>query len=135
MYKFGTTRKYKFSGQPHYNYNSLTTFGSLVGKTLVGLIQDHDYIIFFTEDEVFYMYHNQNCCESVTIESVVGDWNDVIDTEILTANESTDGGETDYGTYTWTFYTLRTIKGTVDLRWHGESNGYYSESVDFIKEN
>jgi hypothetical protein len=124
-------------------------FSDLQGLTLkrveqVGEVGD-DRIEFETVDgRVFVQHHNQDCCEGVGIESVVGEFSDLIGTPILLAEVSTseknppdvDASEYDDGdedsTQTWTFYKLRTIKGSVDIRWYGSSsNGHYSVEVDF----
>ncbi len=83
------------------------------------------------------LYHRWDCCESVGIEDVCGDLQDLIGLPLLLVEESsnrTDPPHEDHdkhGTYTWTFYRFATVKGYVTIRWYGESNGYYSESVDF----
>jgi hypothetical protein len=78
------------------------------------------------------MVHYQDCCESVLIEDVVGDIEDLIGSPILRAEERSNGArDVEHGIEEWTFYTISTINGTVDLRCYGTSNGYYSTSVSF----
>lgn len=96
--------------------------------------EDDNFIMFETEaGKIYQMFHNQDCCEDVVIDDVCGDISDLIGAEILHFEERTSEGEVEYGTETWTFYDIQTKKGCVNLKWHGESNGYYSESVDFIE--
>ncbi len=108
-------------------------FSALKGEVVVGFEQvDEEYILIETLDDWLYiLYHQQDCCESVTVEDIVGDPKDFFGQEILLAEERTEEGEGESST--WTFYTMRCVKGSLDIRWYGISNGYYSESVSCVK--
>lgn len=120
-------------------YFDSTSVDVLLGKTLTEVREVNSEEIYFTTSEgvTFKMYHSQDCCESVYIESVEGDLQSLVGNPILIAEEvagETRGALSEYDdSYTWTFYKFATIKGHVDIRWYGSSNGYYSESVDFEK--
>lgn len=96
---------------------------------------DGDELIFeFADGSEYKMYHLQDYSESVSLES----WSqeDVKRLEgqkIVHAYVSEQSGDSDYGTCTWTFYTIATEKDTAVLRWYGESNGYYSVSVSIVE--
>ena len=113
----------------------MANFEDLKGKVLTNIERVGDEELIFTcqDGSKYKMYHEQDCCEDVRIEDVNGDLSDLLNSEVMVAEERTNEGETDWGSETWTFYTIRTHKASVDIRWHGESNGYYSESVNFAK--
>lgn len=114
----------------------------LLGKTITeikGGAKGDDRMEIRTSDGGFYAFHHdQDCCESCYIEDVAGDLSDLIGEPLLEAEEVTSReNPPDYKpgeyqeSFTWTFYKLGTRKGGVTIRWYGESNGYYSESVSF----
>ena len=109
----------------------------LLGLVFTSIVcdADEDSIKFFQGDKLrFELKHEQDCCENVYIESIVGDLKDLEDSPILVSEESSsDGGYSQYGdTSTWSFYKLATRKGYVDIRFYGESNGYYSEEASLV---
>jgi hypothetical protein len=113
----------------------------LIGKTLwkiEGAKKKSNEIIFKAKGgQKFRMYHEQDCCEDVSVDDVCGDIKDLLKSPIVMAEKVTNSDEKrshdSDDSFTWTFYKLATIKGYVTIRWYGSSNGYYSESVDFCK--
>lgn len=111
----------------------------LLCKTMASVenVRDEELVFTTTEGKRYKLHHYQDCCESVTIESIAGDLADLVGEPLLVAEESTGKTPADYKfeyepeSVTWTFYKFATRKGYVDVRWCGVSNGYYSESVYF----
>lgn len=121
-----------------YKYFPPLDISILEGKTLTLIINDKNQALFFitSTNEVYALTHYQQCCENVELEDICGDLSDLLNSPILSASKETnsDIARSDYDeSYTWTFYKLATIRGSVTLRWYGTSNGYYSEEVDFRK--
>ncbi len=111
----------------------------LLGKTLTeanGAKGDGEIAFKTTDGKKYKLYHSQDCCESVSVEDICGEMSDLVGSPITQAEEASNqdtpaGVEKPSDSFTWTFYRLATAKGQVVIRWLGESNGYYSESVDF----
>lgn len=118
-------------------------FEILKGETITkveGFNKDSDFITFILKNGKEYkMFHKQSCCEDVRVEDICGDVDDILNSPILLAEEVSNSKgqpkgarhEYDRTSFTWTFYKLSTIKGSLTIRWYGTSNGYYSEKVSF----
>jgi hypothetical protein len=115
-------------------------FSILEGVTLSDIKEIYGDLLFYTVDgDSFKLYYEQDCCASCSLEETIGHIQDLIGTPILLAEEVV-GGEDPEGwkpgeyeeSYTWSFYKLSTIKGSVTFRWYGSSNGYYSETCSFV---
>jgi len=121
----------------YYDWNSRVGIEEMMGKTFTQITGSvgNDVIVFENDSERYVFFHSQDCCESVSVEDIVGDLQDLVGLPLLIADESSGETPSDYKmeyepeSYTWTFYKFATRKGYVDVRWLGTSNGYYSEGV------
>jgi len=104
----------------------------IYNRIVIRIDKTDDELLFHLDDgSRWKMYHRQDCCEYVTLDDVCGDLNDLLDSPILKFEEVYQySNKNDSNSFTWTFYKIATIKGQVDLKWYGTSNGYYSESVN-----
>lgn len=105
----------------------------LIGRTIFEytLNRNEDEITFlFTDGFSLHLWHTQDCCESVTIEDIEGDLEDLVGRPLFVCEEVSNDDPNASESGTWTFYRFATEKGYVTVRWYGTSNGYYSESVN-----
>ena len=121
------------------NWESLAKIEDMRGKVFTRVTGSvgGDQLVFENDTERFVFFHYQDCCESVDINDIAGDLEDLVGEPLLIAEEvsgATEPDEEHYESYTYTFYKFATRKGYVDVRWLGESNGYYSESVSLGRE-
>ena len=108
----------------------------MLGKTFSRVRSDEDTVTFENDEVRYVLYHSTDCCESVVVEDIIGDLEDLEGWPLLIAREdyNADGPDLNEESYTWTFYNFATFKGYVTIRFLGTSNGYYSEDVDCRKE-
>lgn len=117
-------------------YSNHVNVSEMLDQTFTSVRADEDTVTFQNDKVRYVLYHSQDCCESVVVEEIVGDLEDLENLPLLIAREDTnaEGEELNEESYTWTFYNFATYKGYVTIRFLGTSNGYYSEDVDCRKE-
>lgn len=128
-------------------WNDLVEMAVLEGQTITKVegLEEHSEEVFIhtKEGNIYKFYHEQDCCESVYLSDFEGDSSDLIGGLIVKAEEVSESGDEESEnkpyeyceSFTWTFYKIDTTKGSLWMRWLGESNGYYSESVYIVKVN
>ena len=118
-------------------------FFELKGKTITSIqgsnSDDSDTIITTSDGSSYTLTHIQDCCENVRVYGTVGNIGDVLNEEVIVAEDTNpmdNPNAPDYKIYdsaTWSQFRIVTNKGSFEIWWLGESNGYYSETVSVIK--
>jgi hypothetical protein len=120
----------------------MSELSEMIGVTMRSVVNDNNERLTFTAEDgrEWVLYHSQDCCESVNIEDITGNLDDLVGAPLTVSREDNSPDPVDAfkdrgytpESFTWTFYSFATRKGHVVVRWLGESNGYYSESVSFV---
>lgn len=112
------------------NMENVTVYKQLIGREILNIAVSEDELYFVFDEIIVIWNHEQDYNEYVYIEDIAGDLKNLIGTPLVMAETYYHKADTYGGSETYTYYTFATVKGKVVIRWHGESNGHYSESVD-----
>ena len=113
-------------------------FFTLKGQTIRKIIAlNTGSLKIITDKYKYHLYHEQDCCENVRLVDVIGDVDNILNEEIIFAEEDAGANDPDWHTdydyyndsHTWTKYVLKTKNNSLEFWFLGESNGYYSEHI------
>ena len=110
----------------------------LKGQRIVKITKGNNLIRFDTDQHSYIMQHNQDCCESVSINKIVGDLQSLVGKKIISASDivgtekpaECETPEYHDESFTWSTFILKAKGIEVKIVWYGTSNGYYSETVN-----
>ena len=116
-------------------YRNNINIEQLTGMTITAVVykEVNESLLIHLNTHVLEMIHFQDCCETVYLADVVGSFEDLIGYPLLEVSESRVGiTSANAESSTASYYNFKTVKASVQLRWVGESNGYYSETIDCL---
>ena len=99
-------------------------------ESVSGLFKESERVTIKCDLGTIVLSHWHDCCEVVFVEDFDGDSKSLAGCKIMDFREDTSELEHAYGISGHTFYNLITDKHDAMIRWYGESNGFYSISVD-----
>ena len=113
-------------------YRNSINIEQLTGMTITAVVykETNESLLIHLNTHVLEMIHHQDCCETVYLADVVGSFEDLIGYPLLEVSESSVNTNSADMSSTATYYNFNTVKASVQLRWVGESNGFYSETVE-----
>lgn len=128
------------------NYNNqvmqMTELSDLIGNVFDTVTLNGGAVEFYNNNKLmFCLHHEQSCCEIVELIDGFDELHLLQNGPIMQsyATYSHDGelkyteNGNSYDNLTWSFYTFSTFYHSVTLRFYGQSNGCYSETVDLYR--
>jgi hypothetical protein len=122
------------------NYANFFELKGQIIEEITGLTEGNDEVVLTTNIGKYRLYHEQDCCEHVVINKVIGNVNDLVG-EVIFAEEDAGANDPDWfnekfyedDSHTWTKYVLKNDNASLEFWFLGTSNGYYGEGVTFEK--
>lgn len=116
-----------------FEYVDISILNDETIESVVGLAEGSDEVLFITKSKkAVALYHIQRCSATIDLHSFECDIDDfrgavVIDAECV---ETVKLVKSRHKSENWSFYRINTTKGSLVLRWCGDS--YYSDEVSVV---